>query len=238
MTATEELSHKEISRRIVTGMGLVYDLFNEMNAFFRLVLDGLESSELEIVPLKSRFTLPKSKIGKYKTAADDYVKTDMGFIAELGVGGVEEEEAGEAEEDQEAELEKKGISITEDSQFLAVRAILYNSEKDNNNSFDPFVVGAVLSSFSRYPRGKTLKRAEGEVKIEKAFRLKKRVLLYRCMSQLEPTVKKNQDISWVIPKYDLSATVSGIVGKPLVEFDKEEKLNAFVEEMITLAENA
>ena len=84
MNTEEKLNPEEISKRIVTGMGMVYDLFNELNVFFRSVLDALQSSDLDLLPIKRRFILPKPKTRRLTTAADDYVKMDMGFIAEIG----------------------------------------------------------------------------------------------------------------------------------------------------------
>jgi len=233
MNTDEKLSREEIAERIVTGMGMVYDLFNEMNSFFRSVLDALESSELDVLPIKKRFILPKPRNRSLKTAADDYLKIDMGFIALLGVGGLEDEDTVEDEEDGETELEKKGILINPDSQFLAVRAILYNPKQVKTGSFDPFVVGALLSSLVRSPR----KKSEGKVKKDEDFRLKKSGQLFRSMGQLEPSLEIGNEISWMIPKYILTASVTGVVKSPLVNFDTEENFNAFIEKLIAMVEN-
>ena len=38
MTETEVLSKEEINQRMATGMGLVYDLFNELHSFNRIII--------------------------------------------------------------------------------------------------------------------------------------------------------------------------------------------------------
>ena len=236
MNTKEKFSHSEISERIVAGMGLVYDLFNEMNSFFRMLVETLQSSDLDLLLLKRRFILPKTKKRRLLSSADDYVKRDMGFVAQIGAGGDLDDEAIDVLEDEDIEVDKKGIQITPDSQFLAVRAILYDPEAAKTDSFEPYVVGAVLSSISRYPRGKALKEVVGVVKKKEKFQLKPAGRIYRALIQLDPTVKKGHEISWTIPKYKISATVNGIVANPLVEFDTEEKFNEFVESLINLAE--
>lgn len=233
MNTDEKLSREEIAKRIVTGMGMVYDLFNEMNSFFRSVLDALESSGLDILPIKKRFILPKPKKRRLKTAADDYLKTDMGFIAVLGIGAMEDEDTADDEEERETELEKKGILISPDSQFLAVRAILYNPEQVKTGSFAPFVVGVLLSSVVRSPK----KKPEGKVKKETKFRLKKSGGLLRSMEQLEPSLERGKEISWMSSKYILTASVTNVVKISLVDFDTEDSFNAFIEKLVAMVEN-
>lgn len=232
MNSEETLSREEIADRIVTGMGMVYDLFNEMNSFFRSMLDALEASDLDILTLKNRFILPKPKKRSLRTAADDYLKTDMGFIAELGAAGIEDEEVSEEDEERELEIEKKGVLIKPDTQFVAVRAILYNHEQAKTGAFDPAVVGVILSSFTRSLKKKT----EGKIKKETNFRIKKKGSLLRSMGQLDSALEKKATISWRIPKYTLTADVTGIVKRPLVNFDTEENFKKFVEELIAEAE--
>ena len=243
MNAEQKLSHKEISKRILTGMGLVYDLFNEMNSFFQLIKDALCSKLDDIVLLsfkKRGFILPGPKKRKRCTAADDYVQTDMGFMAQIGVGGVDDDESGNEEAENGPQHDTKGvISIMSDSQFLAVRAILYDAERAKEGSFDPVVVGAVLSTLSRFPRGKkkTAGREKGKAKGDKQFHLKPGNFS-RVWGLLEPTLKSGQEISWNIKNYRLSAMVDGLVSRPLVAFDTEQEFNAFVRELISMAENA
>jgi hypothetical protein len=236
MSTEEELSHNEISERIIAGMGLVYDLFNEMNSFFRMLVEALQASDLDLLLLKRRFILPKTRKRRFLSSADDYVKRDMGFVAQIGAGGDLDDEAIDVLEDEDIEVDKKGIQITPDSQFLAVRAILYDPEAAKTDSFKPFVVGAILSSLNQSSRGRAIKEVGDVVKKKENFQLKPAGRIYRALIQLDPTVKKGHEISWVIPKYKVSATVSGIVANPLVEFDTEEKFNEFVESLINLAE--
>ncbi len=234
MSVEEKLSAEEISRRITAGMGLVYDLFNEMNNFFRQVLEALDSSAIEMHPIKKRFILPKPKKRTMKTAADDYVKTDMGFMAEVGVGGADDEDVEEIDEDEETELDQKKISITPESQFLAVRANLYDTKKTHAGSFEPFVVAAILSSFKRSHR----KEAVDKGKAQSKFQLKKGGQLLRGAVLLDPSLEKGKEISWMIPKYIISAKVSGILSRTLVDFDTEEKFTRFIEDLVSMVEAA
>ena len=234
MNSEEKLNPEEISKRIVTGMGMVYDLFNELSVFFRSVLDGLQSSDLDFLPITQRFILPNPKTRKLRTAADDYVKMDMGFIAEIGAGGMEDEEISEDEEESEAEIEKKGIEITPDSQFLAVRAVLYDKEKLTAGSFDPTLIAAAISSVKRSPR----KKGEAEIKKEKKFIIKKSGHILRCMGQIETSLEQGKEIEWLIPKYKLSATIMGVMKRRIVDFDTEEKFNDYIEELIAMVENS
>ena len=58
------------------------------------------------------------------------------------------------------------------------------------------------------------------------------------MGQLEPGLKKDQEISWKVTKYTVSAKVKGIVSRPLVDFDTEKKFNEFAEKLLAMAANA
>ena len=236
MNTEEKLSHSETSERIVAGMGLVYDLFNEMNSFFRMLVEALQSSDLDLLLIKQKFILPKTKKRRLLRPADDYVKRDMGFVAQIGAAGDLDDEAIDVLENDDIEADKKGIQITPDSQFLAVRAILYDPEAAQSDSFEPYVVGAILSSLNQSPRGKAAKPTGGKVKKQKKFHIARSGRIIRAIVQLDPSLKKDQEISWLIPKYKISATVSDIVAKPLVEFDTEEKFNEFVESLINFAE--
>ena len=236
MNTEEKLSHSEISERIVAGMGLVYDLFNEMNSFFRMLVEALQSSDLDLLLLNRRYILPKTRKRRLLRPADYYVKRDVGFIAQIGAGGDLDDEVIDILEDEEIEVDKKGIKITPDSQFLAVRAILYDPEAAQTDSFEPYVVGAILSSLNQSPRGKAAKPPGGQVKKQKKFHISRSGRIVRAIVQLDPSLKKGQEISWFIPKFKISATVSDIVAKPLVEFDTEPKFNEFVESLINLAE--
>lgn len=237
MNTEKKLSKKDISERIVAGMGMVYGLFNEMHAFFRLFVETMHSSDLDIALLKSKFGLPHAKKRRFRDAADDYVKTEMGVIAEIGAGGPEEEENEESEEEIEAEFEKKGLSIVSTSKFLAVRASLYDPKRVKEGPFEPYVVGAVLCEITAYPRGKTLKKAGTTAEKMSDFNIKKRREFFRLMRQLEPGLKKDQEISWKVTKYTVSAKVKGIVSRPLVDFDTEKKFNEFSEKLLFLARN-
>lgn len=237
MDKKKKLSKKDISERIVAGMGMVHGLFNEMHAFFRLIVETMDSSDLEIALLKPTFWLPHAKKRRFRDAADDYVKTKMGLIAEIGTAGLEDEENDESEEEIDAEFEKKGLSIVSGSKFLAIRANLYDPTKISENPFEPYVVGAVLCEITAYPRGKALKKAGTKPKKMREFNIKRRREFFKLMGQLEPGLKKDHEISWNVTKYTISAKVKWIVFRPLVNFDTEKKFNEFSEKLLSMAGN-
>jgi len=230
MSAKKPISPDEVSKNIVAGIGLAYDLFNEMNNLFRALIDSLESSDIDLLLLKRRFHLPKPKRKSLMTPADDYIKTHMGFLAEIGVSMTEDDDSGDLDNDQDSDLDQKAISIAPDSQFLAVRALLYDAGKVKSGTFQPLVVGAVLSSIKRLPKKKTSTKDRAEGK----FQLKKRAYLFRGMGLLDDSVKKGIEISWAIPKYKISATVSGVVKKPLVYFNSEKRLSTFASGLMSM----
>jgi hypothetical protein len=101
MTNEETLSPAEISKRITTGMGLVYDLFKELHSLFRLIASGLENSEAEVQPQgPGGFLLPRGKKGV--TVADRFLRTDMGLLVAIGISGFDASvEEGEVIDDDE-----------------------------------------------------------------------------------------------------------------------------------------
>ena len=60
----------------------------------------------------------------------------------------------------------------------------------------------------------------------------------KALSRLEQGIEKGQEISCLVTRYELTARISGIGTRPLTDFDSEEKFNEFVQEIITIAENA
>ena len=238
MSDEQTLTHAEISRRIVTGMGLVYDLYNELNGLLRMILEGLMSSDLEtdVVRVKA-FKLPLPH-GKARTPADSMLLLDRGFIMELGVAGGEDEETDdqdEQDEDEESEAksQQNRRQITPDSQFLAIRAVLYDPKQTKNKEFAPAIVGATLAEMKRVPKSRLApsKKATGNFQAQKSH------LLWLTQS-LDPTVAQGDTISCRIAKYELLAKVTNIQSRPLAEFDSEDAVNSFVAELVAMAENA
>jgi hypothetical protein len=237
MSADETIAPDEIARRITTGMGLVYDLFNEMNSFFRLLVQGLEAADAGIHPRGPKgFLLPKRR--QRANPADRFVKTDMGLFAEIGgvVGDDSSEEESddlesESEEDEEPEMDKASISITPESRFLGVRAILYEPSKSQSTPFTPVVVAALLTSATR-ARGKKQKFSKPET----AFQVK-RGAFRRLVKELHPVLEPQQQISRRVPGQILSATITAREVLPLAHFDSEDKVNDFIETLVQMAES-
>ena len=232
MNESEKLGPDEISRRIVIGMGLVYDLYNELSGFLNGIVTNLESSDLDVRPLTRggfRLPLPAKKM---RTPADRYLATDAGVVVELGATDIDEEEVEVDEDEETGGEERKGLQITSDSQFLAIRTILYDRQKPDPNSFVPVVTAAVLADLTRVPRGK----GGPEGRPSQKFQIRRGYLL-KLAKTIDGQVQPGQSIAGRAPRCDLSATVTGITSRPLSDFDSEEKLNTFTDELVALAEN-
>ena len=236
MSDQESLSPEEISRRITAGMGLVYDLFKELHSLFRMIYQGLRDSEadLHVIPWKM-FMLPRNKKGT--TIADRFLHIDMGLLAELGVSASleSEDDLDTADESEEIDVEtdKTAVAITPDSQYLAVRAVVYDPSVPADK-FTPALVAVVFSSITRQPLGKKAK-AGGETGIQDSFQLK-RTILKRLIKQLQPSLKPGQTISARVTKALLGAKVVTVEVVPLGEFNSQEKVSEFVDRLVTMAE--
>lgn len=231
MTDEERLSPQEISKRIVVGMGLVYDLYNELVGFLRMVRETLEHSELELSSLTAgKFKLPLGP-RRMRTAADDYVSVDLGMVFEIGVASEEEEDddSDDESEEKEAELEKKGLQIAADSQFLAIRVILYDRNHPSPAEFEPIVVASVLSDMTK--KSSTTKTTSG--KTIKQFTVRRNRFLH-LLKNLWPDVSENQTISARVPRGQLNATVAAIMSRPLAEFRSEKDVQEFMDQITNM----
>jgi hypothetical protein len=236
MTNEPKLSPEEISKRITTGMGLVYDLFNEMNSLLRLIAQGLESSESDIRPFARAFMMPKEYKGA--TPADSYIKTDMGFMATIGGTELSElsEEDDNTEEDSDTDSgDKKKIQVNLNTQILGVRAILYDTQATADGDFQPTLVACVLSSFTLTPRGKKAK-IQGAAATD-SFETK-RGNMRRLLKHVPPELSPKMQVTARIVGWELSAVVTAFERRLLAEFDSEEQVNGYIEKLIEMVENA
>lgn len=237
MTDEQKLDAEEIARRIVTGVGLVYDVVNELNALLRMIVEGLRSSEEFDVINAKFFRLPVPR-GAGRTPADKSMPLDRGLVLELGVAGDEEDEdegegvADDAEEEESAD-ERRGMKITPESKFLAIRAVLYDRQQVERGGFVPRILAGMLGGMERVPKGKPSDKR----KRASTFEIKRGVLL-QLAKRLDGTVSPGKTVTFRAWGYEFTATVTSIVSRPLGEFDSEESVDAFVEQLAKMAEGA
>lgn len=237
MSDEPTLDAAEISRRIVVGVGLVYDLLNELNGLLRMILDGLRSSEMEFEVIMSKFFRMPVPRGRASTPADKALPLDRGFVLNLGVSGDEEDDEGEDEGDDadegESASEKRGLKITPESHFLALRVVLYDRNQAKGNEFVPAVVAATLADMKQIPKGKAAQKK----KTMTTFQVRQGRVL-QLAKGLGPSVATGQALSFRAGGHELVCAVNTVVSRPLAEFDSEKSVNAFVEELVQMAEGA
>lgn len=232
----EQLSSEEISRRITTGMGLVYDLFKEMHSLFRLIAQGLENSDADVQPQGPKgYILPRGKKGV--TVADRFLKTDMGLLVALGVAGSDEaeDESDDVADDDEQEAEKDtaAVAITPDTQYLGIRAILFDPQAADPGKFQPVLVAGIMGSMSKEPRGGK-KKAGGKVP-ETKFQIR-RTAVKMLVKQLPPDAKTGLSITARVRGAILKAQLSSVNVTPLAEITTEEELNELVDQLVAMIE--
>lgn len=232
MSDQQTLAPEEVSRRITVGMGMVHDLFNEMVPFFRAIHGGLEASDLEVdlIALRS-FKMPLGP-KKERSPADSFLARDMGFLMELGVSAGEpdeEEEDAEDEEESDSGSSAKGRQITPESKFLAVRARLYDPVQAQSNNFAPEVVAAIFSDIVRQPG----KRSQTKALVRDP--VVRQAGLLRLAKRLHGGLKPGQTVE---ARAKLAATVSTLITRPLAQFDGEEKVDQFVQDLVAMASDA
>jgi hypothetical protein len=237
MNTEQKLTPEEIGRRITAGMGLVYDLFKEMNSLFRLITQGVVSSEIEIRPMGPKaFMLPRAKKGA--SIADRFVRTDMGWVAAIGESASDEPEEDEEPEDDtdggDDEVDNASVLISPDSQFLGVRAVLFDPASPQESV--PVLVAAILSSLSLRRTGKKAKKIEKNGDLS-SFQVK-RTALKRLVKQLNRGVQRNKSVTAHIVGGELTAKVAGVEIAALGDFDSEQKVSAFVEKVVGLVEES
>jgi len=233
----EQLSSEEISRRITTGMGLVYDLFKEMHSLFRLIAQGLENSEADLQPKGPKgYILPRGKKGV--TVADRFLKTDMGLLVAIGVSGGDdsEEEVDEAEDlgDQEVETDTAKVAINSETQYLGIRAIIFDPTVADPAKFRPVLVAGLMGSLTKGQRGKK-KKAASSKESESKFQIR-RAAVKSLVKRLDPDVKEGQTITARVPGAVLNAQVGAVEKTPLAEITTEEKVNEFVDRLVAMVE--
>ena len=221
------LTPDQISERITTALGLAYDLYGEVESLLRLIREGLEASDADITPLSGQkhFMLPSiKKDGRLYR----YLKTDLGFIADVGSTNEEDTDAG-GDDEEEDEADSRKLSITADTQILGVRAILYSHTTEKSKAFQPVVVASLLNSITRTPGGKK-KNTKG-ASCQESFSAKASPLK-RLVKQAGASTQVAEEIRFG----SFGATIAGISSKPLASFNSEESVNTFVEEIVRMVD--
>jgi hypothetical protein len=234
----EELSAEEISRRIVTGMGLVYDLFKELHSLFRLIAQGLENSDADIQPQGPKgYILPRGKKGI--TVADRFLKTDMGLLVAIGVPGSDEPDDDDIsdevsdDDEQEAEKDTATVAISADTQYLGIRAILFDPQAKDPAKFQPVLVAGIMGSLTKEPRGGK-KKAAGK-KSETKFQIR-RAAVKMLVKQLPGNAQPGLSLSARVRGAVLNAELGSVHVTPLAEITTEEKVNEFVNRLVSMVE--
>ncbi|MDV6034411.1 MAG: hypothetical protein F9B45_30825 [Phycisphaera sp. RhM] len=223
MNDKEKLSTQEVANRITVGMGLVYDLYNEVVTFLRIVKESVESSVDASCLTGKGFKIPLAP-RKQRTPADIYVSTDLGLVYELDTQGSGEEE--EEDNDEASDSSDKGMQVTADSRFLVFRVQLYDRTQSGNDGFQPSVIGAVLTDSVRT---KTVKGKDPEEL--KNFTIRRAAYL-KILRKLDRSTSVDQLVSIQVPKGRITNTVAAVHVQPLAEFDSEESVAAFVQKLL------
>jgi hypothetical protein len=235
---TAEILHpEEISRRIVTGMGLVYDLFQEVNSLLRLLAQGLANSEADIRPLTLRGSvLPRNK--KSKSIVDWFLKLDVGLLATVGAGDSHESEEtdGDASDagsdaEQEEKADKAVIKIGPETRYLGVRVILFDPLARDPAKFTPVLVAGLIGSIQRPAKG--AKRKSGDAKPETNFTLR-RAAIKQLVKQLTANVKAGQSIKARSYGGAVHATLVQALVVPLAQISTEDKVNQLVDQLTAM----
>jgi hypothetical protein len=210
------LSTEEVSTRIVTGMGAMYDLYNELDLFLSLIRTSVDAESL----MKRNFKLPLGP-RKSRTAANRYLAVDLGVVFDLNTAASDDE--AEIDDEGESEIETKGLQITADSQFLAIRVLLYDPEAAKG-SFVPRVFAAILDNVVKVPIAK--RKAAGGAKPD--FKVQRNQFLH-LVKKLAGGIAPGQKISSRVTGGEISTMVSKFWSKPLAEFQSEKDVQEFLD---------
>lgn len=223
-----ELPASEVSRRIVTVMKMSYELYDELVGFLRMLQDCLESSDLELnlIAGGSSYALPREP-RKTRGEADNYMKTDLGIVYETGVSSVVDEE--EDDEKRDAELDKRGLAITADSQFLAIRVHLYDRNAPDPDAFQPTVFAALLDDVTKTSRSK-----KGPGTGSRQFTVARNQFLV-IVKKIDSGIPEGQVLTRPITKGILNLKVSRIVSRALTDFTSETQVQEFVDQIVQMA---
>jgi hypothetical protein len=248
MTDTQ-LTQNEVSERMTTGMGLVYDLFNEVNSFMRILVDSIDGSEIDAKMQAGRatkFRFPQPKRGS--SPAEYAMHCNMGLYYELSPPGSNEEEdefesdIEEEDEDDDSQPGKKGkkasvqIAITPDTTLLGIRLCLYDPKLVKAGGFEPFIVAAMLTDITHIPSRGQAKKLGSSEPIQN-FKVK-RGRMYRAIRLLGPDLQVGKSTKLNIPGFSLGTKVVGVESRSLASFDTEEAVGTFTDAIVAMTNNS
>jgi len=134
-------------------------------------------------------------------------------------------------EEQEAKADKQAVSITPETQYLGIRAILYDSQAAKDPKFKPVLVAAILGGMSKEPRG--AKKKSGQKNPETQFQIR-RYAVKMLVKHLSADVKAGQSILARDRGATLKARLGNVYVTPLAEITTEERVNEFVNEVVSM----
>ena len=216
MTETEVLSKEEINQRMATGMGLVYDLFNELHSFNRIIRETVDATVDARLIKNGRLALAR----KDRSPADKALSCNLALLYELDVQGSDDDLE---DEDDDPEEKKSGkFEVTPDSRFLAFRTQLYRPGCPPD--FQPYIAGAILSDIC------WLKKARGKKNVPKkstTFKTSGSKFLW-LVRGLDDKIVAGSSIERGSKNDKLFANVSSGKSMTLTSFDSEESIADFV----------
>ena len=223
MTETELLSKEETGHRLTTGMGLVYDLFNELYAFNRIIRENVDGTVDARLLKNGKLSLAK----KDKSAADRAVSCNLVLLFELDVQGPDDDPDVEEDPDIETREKSTGLEITPDSRFLAFRTQLYRL--DCPSDFQPYIAGAVLADVS------WLKKARGKKNAPKTLNKFKTSAskFLRIVRGLDDKTVEGSSIEGGTKNDRMFANVQSANWMPLTSFESEESIANFVASILS-----
>ena len=188
---------------------------------------GLENSDADLWPHSHKdFLLPRG---------NRYLKTEMGLLATIGLSGGDDSEDDEVsdDDDSEEETDTRKIAITPESQFLGVRAILFDPQAADPAGFQPILVAGIMGLMSKGPRGGKKKGAGKKTETEFSIR---RNVIKKLLKQFGVDAKTGQIITAVVPRAVLNAELTRVFVTPLAEITTEDRVNDFVDRLVAMTE--
>jgi len=114
-----------------------------------------------------------------------------------------------------------------------VAAIVYDRDQVKKSEFVPSVVAGTIASLEHVPKGELAQQKSTQT----AFEVKQGKLL-QLAKRLDTSVSQGQTLAVRGAGYELRGTIANFKSRPLAEFDSEESVNQFVDELIQMAESS
>lgn len=214
----------ELSSRITEGMGLVYELYTEMDAFFSLISETLRAERSDIRSLSGSYVLPRTKKAT-RPPAENYLAVEMGALFAIdAIPDDEDEEADPGSEEEPDDDDKKGVQVSPTSRFAAVRVQLFDPRV--KHEFVPIVAVAILRNVVKAKR----KPKDGD-ETETKFSVP-RGALKKLVRQVDAKVTPGILLKQPIAKHLLTAEVAFGDRWPLATLDSEDKVIAMARQLV------